>query len=180
LESSVVTEVEEHMEAGLLIIRLAFGLLMAAHGCQKLFGWFGGPGIDGTAAYLEALGFRPGRLFAVANALAEVGGGVFLAVGLFEPAAAAVIMSVMIVAIATVHWGNGLLATTNGIELPLLYLTAALSLALSGPGNYSIDAAVGLTRWWTPDVIAVVLAVGIVGAFASLGTRRTVPAAAHA
>jgi putative oxidoreductase len=77
------------MDTGLLIARLVFGLLMAVHGSQKLFGWFGGPGMSGTASFLEGLGFRPGRLFAVANALAECGGGVLLALGLFEPIAAA-------------------------------------------------------------------------------------------
>ena len=168
------------METGLLIARLVFGLLMAVHGCQKLFGWFGGPGMRGTAVFLEGLGFRPGRFFAVANALAECGGGAFLALGLFEPAAAALIVSVMVVAIATVHWRNGLLALTNGIELPLLYLTAALTLAFTGPGDYSLDAALGLKQWWTPQVTAIVLAAGVVGGFGSLMTRRPAPTVAHA
>ena len=168
------------MDAGLLITRLVFGLLMAVHGSQKLFGWFGGPGVGGSAAFLEGLGFRPGRLFALANALAECGGGALLALGLLEPAAAAAIGSVMIVAIATVHWPNGLLASTNGIELPLLYLTAAVSLALTGPGGYSLDAMLGFNEWWTPRLTAIVLAGGIVGGIATLGMRHRVAAAAHA
>jgi putative oxidoreductase len=168
------------MDAGLLIARLVFGLLMAVHGSQKLFGWFGGPGMSGTAAFLEGLGFRPGRLFAVANVLAECGGGILLALGLFEPVAAAAIVSVMVVAIATVHWPNGLLALTNGIELPLLYLTAALTLALIGPGEYSLDTVLGLTSWWSPQGIAIVLAAGVGGGLVSLGIRRLLPAAAHA
>jgi putative oxidoreductase len=168
------------MDIGVLIARLVFGLLMTVHGCQKLFGWFGGPGMSGTAVFLESLGFRPGRFFAVANALAECGGGVLLALGLFEPAAAAVIASVMIVAIATVHWRNGLLAFTNGIELPLLYLTAVLSLALTGPGDYSLDAVLGMKHWWTPPITAFVLAVGVVGGFGSLMMRRPAPEVAHA
>ena len=84
----------------------------------------------------------------------------------------------MIVAIA-VHWGNGLLAS-NGIELPFLYLTAASSLALTGPGAYSLDAMLGLTQWWTLQVTAFILAAGVVAGLASLGTRRVGPAVAHA
>lgn len=167
------------MDIGLLIARLVFGLMVAVHGCQKLFGWFGGPGISGTAAYLEGLGFRPGRLFVLANVFAEFGGGVLLALGLFEPAAAAAIISNMIVAIATVHWRNGLLALTNGIELPLLYLAAAFSLALTGPGNYSLDVVLGLGQLWTPQVTAIVLAAGVVGGFTSLVVRRSGPAVAR-
>jgi putative oxidoreductase len=168
------------MDTGLLIVRLVFGLLMAVHGCQKLFGWFGGPGMSGTAAFFEGLGFRPGRIFVVANVLAECGGGVLLALGFFQPAAGAAIISVMIVAIATVHWRNGLLAVTNGIELPLLYLTAAVCLALTGPGAYSIDSVLGLNQWWTPQITAIVLAAGIVGGIASHGMRRLAPVVAHA
>jgi putative oxidoreductase len=92
----------------------------------------------------------------------------------------AAIISVMIVAIATVHWSNGLLALTNGIELPLLYLTAGVSLALTGPGACSIDSVLGLNRWWTPQMTAIVLAAGVVGGFASLGMRRRAPTVAHA
>ena len=167
------------MDAGLFTARFVFGLLMAVHGAQKLFGWFGGPGMGGTAAFLESLGFRPGRWFAAANAVAEFGGGVLLALGLFGPAGATAIVAVMVVAIVTVHWPNGLLALTNGIELPLLYLTAAFSLALTGPGSYSLDAVFGMREWWTPERVTAVLAFGVLGGFGSLATRRT-PAAAHA
>jgi putative oxidoreductase len=135
--------------------------------------------MSGATTFFESLGFHPGRLFVVATVLAECGGGLLLALGFVQPAAAAAIIAVMVVAIATVHWGTGLLAP-NGIELPFLYLTAALSLALTGPGAYSLDAMLGLTQWWRPQVTAIILAAGVVAGLASLGTRRVGPAVAHA
>jgi putative oxidoreductase len=168
------------MSAGLLILRLVLGGLFAVHGSQKLFGWFGGYSLSGTGTFLEGLGVRPGRLFAAADGLAEFGGGVLLMLGLFGPVAAAAIIAGMLVAILTVHVGNGLLATTNGVELPLLYIASALCLALTGPGAYSIDAALGLSASWTPLVIAIVLLSGVLGGLASLGLRRSAPVVAHA
>src|SRR5438046_387326 len=91
-----------------------------------------------------------GGLFAVHDGLADFGGGVLLMLGLFGPVAAAAIIAGMLVAILTVHVRNGLLATTNGVELPLLYIASALCLALTGPGVYSVDAALGLSASWTP------------------------------
>jgi putative oxidoreductase len=167
------------MDVGLLIVRTVFGLLLAAHGLQKLFGWFGGAGVGGTATFFESLRFHPGRLFVVAAALGECGGGLLLALGLVQPFAAVPIISVMIVAIATVHWGQGLLAP-DGIEHPLLYLTAAFSLALTGPGAYSLDAVLGLTHWWTPQLIAIALGAGVLGGLVSLGLRRAGTEVAHA
>jgi putative oxidoreductase len=158
---------------------LVFGPLLAAHGCQKLFGWFGGPGLNGTATFFETLGFHPGRLFVVAAALGECGGGIFLALGLFQPASAAAIISVMTVAIATVHWGRGLLAP-DGIEHPILYLATALSLALTGPGAHSLDAVLGFTDWWTPLVTAIALGTGVLAGIVSIGLRRAGTAVAHA
>jgi putative oxidoreductase len=171
---------EEDMSAGLFIARLVFGGLFAAHGSQKLFGWFGGYGLNGTGAFFEGLGFRPGRLFAAAAGLTECGGGVLMALGLFEPVATAAIISVMLVAIFTVHWSNGLLATSNGVEFPLLYAVLALSLGLTGPGEYSIDAALGLNAWWTPQLSGIVLAGGVVAGLACLTVRRPTPAVGHA
>ena len=95
-----------------------------------------------------------------------------MALGLLGPIGPALTISVMIVAAVTVHWGQGLFATTNGIELPLLYATAAFALAMTGPGLYSLDAWLGIAGAWTADVTWVVLVLGILGGFANVGLRR--------
>jgi len=165
------------MDAGLLIARVVFGLLMAAHGAQKLLGWFGGYGLAGTAAFFEQLGFRPGRLFAGAAAGTELVAGLMVAFGLLGPLGPALIVSVMIVAAATVHWQHGVFAQNNGIEVPLLYGVAALTLALTGYGAFSLDAALALT--WSQTVIWTVLGVGVIGGFANLAIRKAAPVVAH-
>jgi putative oxidoreductase len=161
------------VSAGLLLGRLVLGLLMAAHGTQKLFGWFGGHGLAGTGGFFESLGFRPGRAFATAAALAEVGGGLLVALGFLGPVGPALIISVMIVAALTVHWGHGLLSTSNGIEVPLLYASGGLALALTGHGAYSLDALLGLQALWTPSVAWAAIGIGIVGGIANLLARRS-------
>ena len=135
---------------GLLVARLVLGLLMAAHGSQKLFGWFGGHGLAGTGGFFEQLGFRPGMLFAGAAAVTEVASGVLVALGFLGPVGPALMISVMLVAAVSVHLHNGLLAGTNGVEIPVLYATAALAFSLVGPGAYSVDAALSLSALWTP------------------------------
>src|SRR5262245_34559552 len=112
------------MDFGILIGRVIFGLAMAAHGAQKLFGWFGGYGLDGTGAFLEGLGFRPGRFFAAAAGLGEFAAGLLTALGLFGPVGPALTILVMMVAMITVHASHGFFAMSNGIELPLLYAVA--------------------------------------------------------
>ena len=169
------------MAAGLLLVRVVLGVLMAGHGAQKLFGWFGGYGISGTGAFFEQLGFKPGRLFATAAAIGEGGSGLLVALGLFGPVGPAVMLSVMIVAAVSVHWEHGVFAVSNGIELPLLYGAGAGALALTGPGRYSLDALLGLTSLWTPGLSWIALALGVVTAFANLAARRVsapTPAAA--
>ena len=160
------------LSAGLLVGRLVLGLLMAAHGTQKLFGWFGGHGLAGTGGFFESLGFRPGRAFAAAASLTEIGGGLLVALGFLGPVGPALIISVMIVAALTVHWGHGLLSTSNGIEVPLLYAAGALALALTGYGAYSLDALLGLQPLWTPSVAWAAIGLGIVGGVANLFARR--------
>jgi putative oxidoreductase len=164
------------MNSGLLIARLVFGLLMTAHGTQKAFGWFGGYGLTGTGGFMESLGFRPGRLFAAAAAWTEIIGGLLLALGLFGPAGAALTLSVMIVAAVTVHWKGGVFAASNGVELPLLYATAAVALGLTGPGRFSLDTILGLDYLSTPLIAVSALVVGVLGAFANLALRRPIAA----
>ena len=155
-----------------LIARVLIGLLMAAHGAQKLFGWFGGHGLTGTGAFFGQLGFQPGRIFALAAGVGEFTSGLLIAIGLFGPVGPAIMLAVMVVAALTVHWRNGLFATTNGIELPLLYSIAAVRFALTGPGRYSLDTALGLQWVWTPRVIWIALAAGMVGGVLNLALRR--------
>jgi putative oxidoreductase len=160
------------MNTGLLLARVVLGALIAAHGTQKLFGWFGGYGLIGTGGFFDTLGFRPGYRFAAAAGIAELLGGALVALGLFGPVGPALIVSVMIVAAVSVHWAHGLFASKNGIELPLLYATGAAALALTGPGRYSLDAALGLASLWTPTLGSAVLALGALGGVANLVVRR--------
>jgi len=160
---------------GLLVGRLMLGLAMAAHGSQKLFGWFGGHGLDKTGGYFEALGFRPGRGFAAVASVTETVSGVLVALGLFGPVGPALMLSVMVVAAATVHWKGGFFAQSNGIEVPFLYSAGAVGLALVGPGRFSLDALLGLEWLWTPSIAALALAIGVVGAVLNLYARRPAP-----
>jgi len=166
------------MDIGFLIARIVLGGLMAAHGAQKLFGWFGGYGLAGTSGFFESLGFRPGRLFATAAAVGEIASGLLIAFGLFGPIGPAILVSIMIVAAVSVHW-HGVFATSNGVEVPLLYATGAIALALSGFGRYSLDAVLGLGHFWTPAVVAGALAAGALGGIVNLSLRRTVVTAAN-
>jgi putative oxidoreductase len=165
------------LDVGLLVVRLVVGLLMAAHGAQKLFGWFGGHGLAGTGVYFESIGFRPGRLFAQLAAVTEFVSGLLIALGFLGPVGPALMLSVMIVAAVSVHWKNGLFAASNGIELSLFYGTAAVGLALIGYGRYSLDALLGLQSLYTPTWALVALAIGIIGGIGNLLARRPVAAA---
>jgi putative oxidoreductase len=175
LESS--TPVITELDTGLLIARLVFGLLMSAHGTQKLFGWFGGYGLAGTGGFFEQLGFRPGRVFAAIASTTELVGGLLIAFGFLGPVGPALVLSVMVVALVTVHWGKGIFAGTNGIEVPLLYATFAIMLALTGPGLFSLDALLGLEALWSPVFAAGALAIGVLGSIGNLAARRPLPSA---
>jgi putative oxidoreductase len=157
---------------GLLLARVVVGLVMAAHGAQKLFGWFGGYGLNKTGEFFAHLGFRPGRTFAATASLAEITSGLLVAFGFLGPIGPALMISVMIVAAITVHWEHGLFAADNGVELPLLYMTVALGLTLTGYGVYSLDAALGIADRWTPALTWLVIGAGVLGGLANATLRR--------
>jgi putative oxidoreductase len=132
------------MELGLLILRIVVGGLLVGHGAQKLFGAFGGHGLEGTAAFFENLGLRPGYTHATAAGLGEATAGILLILGLLTPLAAALVIAVMVTAILTVHGTNGPWVTENGYEYNAVLIAAAFALAAVGPGKWSLDDALNL------------------------------------
>jgi len=124
---------------GQLALRIPVGIIFAAHGAQKLFGWFGGYGLEGTAQWMASIGLEPGTLMALLAGSAEFFGGLALIVGLLVRPAAVVLAFTMLVAIFSVHVGNGLFMSNNGYEFGLALLAAAVSLTISGGGRASLD-----------------------------------------
>lgn len=169
------------MKLGLTLLRWAVGALFFGHGTQKLYGWFGGHGLDGTGQFFESIGLRPGRRHATAAGATEAGGGALLALGLLTPAAAASLIGVMTTAIRKVHFKNGPWATNGGYEYNLVLIAAMLVLADLGPGEFSLDHALGI-EVRGPLVALGALAGGVAGA--TLMTRAPeeapVPAATPA
>ncbi len=129
---------------GSLIVRLAAGLILMPHGFQKLFGLFGGGGLEGTAQFFEAnLGLTPGLLFAALAGVTEVFGGLFLALGFLTRLSALAVCVLMAYAAFAVHLGNGFFWTNGGLEYPLLWGLVALGFVIRGGGDYSVDQAIG-------------------------------------
>ena len=159
------------MNIGLLLLRLAVGLTLAAHGSQKLFGWFGGPGLDRTGQFLETLGFRPGQRHALLAGWTEVGGGLLLAVGSITPLGSAATISVMLVAVISIHIQKGFFAQSGGYEYNLILAVAALALAFTGPGSLSLDALLNHDESGTLWGMAALVA-GILGGGISLAQRK--------
>ena len=168
------------MNIGILLLRLAVGLTLSAHGSQMLFGWFGGLGLNSTGQFFEErLGFRPGRLHAFLAGLAETGGGLLLALGLLTPLAAAAVISVMVVAVFSVHVQKGFFVHNGGYEYNLVLAVAALALAFTGSGSISIDALLNDRESGTPWGLASLVA-GVLAGVISLTQRKPVPTASAA
>ncbi|MER7051483.1 DoxX family membrane protein [Streptomyces sp. NPDC000351] len=146
----------DRRDLGLLLLRLGTGGVLAVHGAQKLLGWFGGGGIEGTGEAMEAMGYAPGRASATAAGLAEAGGGALLALGLATPAAGAAAAGAMAGA-AAVHAPNGFFAQAGGYEYAASLGLTAVGLAVTGPGRLSLDHALGHTvnrNWMVPVAFA--------------------------
>ena len=159
------------MDFGLLLLRLTVGMSVAAHGAQKLFAWFGGPGLGAAGQFMTMLGFHPGRRHALMAGLAEMSGGLLLAFGLITPVAAAMVVSVMLVAALTVHVKKGFFVQDGGYEYTLALGVAAVSVAFTGPGTLSLDALAGFSlNGWLWGIAAFI--VGLVGAAIQMSQRR--------
>src|SRR5215217_5028502 len=149
-------------ESAPMIVRLVQGSLMAGHGAQKLFGSFGGPGLEGTSGFMEMLGMRPGRPWAYMAGLSEFGGGVLTALGLLKPLGQLGVIGAMSMATRKAHWGKPIWVTEGGAELPVLNIAISTALMLREPDAFSLDRALGirLPPW--------VGAVGLVGILLTL------------
>jgi putative oxidoreductase len=159
------------MDLALFALHFIVGALFFAHGAQKLFGWFGGYGIGGTAGFMDSLGMRPARLHAVAAGLAETVGGVLLALGLFTPIGAAMVIAVMVTAIITVHGTKGFFTQDGGYEFNLLLIAVAFALAGVGPGAWSLDNAIGIS-WTGTGWALVALGAGLLGGIGAVVQGR--------
>jgi len=166
------------MKIGRLFLRLVVGGLFVGHGTQKLFGWFGGHGLDATAGAFEQMGMRPGRRNAIAAGAAEAGGGALLALGLETPLAASVLTATMLTAIQRVHGSKGPWVTDGGYEYNLVLIAAVLALAEVGPGGLSLDAARGKERSGSHWALAALLtgAAGSIGAHLAAAAQPEPPA----
>jgi putative oxidoreductase len=160
-------------DVGLLALRASAGLLLAGHGAQKLFGWFGGPGLEATAGFFAQSGYSPGKIFATLAGASEFGGGLLLALGLLTPLAAAAVIGVMFNAVFIVTWGNGPWIQNGGYELGALYGVAAFAVALTGPGRLSLDQVLDRGRRWVDGGLVGLagIGLGVAGALIVLAVR---------
>ena len=131
-----------HAGYGLTVLRVLVGIIFAAHGSQKLFGWFGGGGLAGTAQWMESIGLAPGTLMALLSGGTEFFGGLALIIGLLARPAALGLTFTLLVAIFTVHINNGLFMANNGYEFALALLGGTLAVLIEGAGKLSLDQAI--------------------------------------
>ncbi len=157
-------------DLGMLLLRLVIGALMFGHGAQKLFGWFGGYGLVGVGGFFEnQFRLRPGKFWAFLAGLSEAGGGLLLALGLLNPLGSVSIIAAMLIAIILAHWPR-FWAQDGGLEYLLVLIAASLTVAISGPGAWSLDAALGISLPM-PETLIVTLVLAIGGVIAALATR---------
>jgi putative oxidoreductase len=159
------------MEVGLLVLRIVIGAFFIGHGCQKLFGWFGGHGLPATGGAFEGMGLRPGRTMAATAGLAELTGGLLLALGLATPLAAALLIATMTLAIAIVHWRHGPWIAEGGWEYNAVLIAAVFAVTAIGPGKYSLDRALDWDLAGV-DWALIALGAGVVGALVVAAATR--------
>jgi putative oxidoreductase len=150
---------------GFVLLRLITGGLLAGHGAQKLFGWFGGYGLKGTSGWLESLGLKPGKYWAYGAGLSEFGGGLLVLLGFLNPLGSIAVIGAMGMAWVKAHLGKPIWVSSGGAELPLVNVAVVSAVALAGPGKYSLEELLGikLPRWLLiPGLLGV-------GAFLLLG-----------
>lgn len=169
------------VDLALLILRATFGGLLAGHGAQKLFGVFGGHGVEGTARWLESMRLKPGQQWALVAGGSEFGGGLLTALGLLGPVGPAATIGAMGMATGTVHWGKPVWVTSGGAELPVTNMAIASALLLAGPGALSLDRALGLRvpRWLAiPALLGALggVVLGLLQAKAPLPAEQAQPA----
>src|SRR5215211_1082625 len=149
-------------ETAPMLVRAVQGSLMAGHGAQKLFGSFGGPGLEGTSGFMEMLGMRPGRPWAYLAGLAEFGGGVLTALGLLRPLGPLGVIGSMSMATRKAHWDKPIWVTEGGAELPVLNIAISTALMIREPDGFSLDRLLGirLPAWVGPvGLVGVILTV---------------------
>jgi putative oxidoreductase len=157
---------------GVLIVRLVVGGLLAGHGAQKLFGWFGGAGIEGTAGWMESMRLRPGTAWARLAGGSELGGGLLTALGFLNPLGPIAAMGAMSMAWAKVHLGNPVWSTKGGAELPLTNIAVLSALTVAGPGRLSLDSLFGIR---VPRIVGLSALIGMLGSV-YVAARREIEA----
>ena len=155
---------------GLLVLRLVVGLTFAAHGAQKAFGWWAGPGYAGWTGALQGMGWRPAPMWALVSVGAELVAGLLLALGFLTPLAAAALVGQSVVIVFSVHWPNGFWNSKGGWEFPTSLAAGAIAICLTGPGAMSLDGALGLA--FAQPLRLGLVALGLLGGFAALTVKR--------